>query len=244
MINLLTILVPFILYDSGIFWILLFLSISFCRYRFNRNRSLFFTSFIGNAALGITLSIHPFYYPLSTMAAFNIIIIVWSLIYNIKVRIWKQDVVFFTMELILILALGRTLAPNYSIISIVQLLFKWTSIYITFQVILIIVKLFIGYQVSTVVKGKMKKLKLLIYCLPRIEASFALNDLSAMGVNCAIFPGISDVMIKEVEFLKKKVLALEMRDRDTYEKATKEHEDYYKKNFVTRVVQKIFSRIR
>jgi len=178
------------------------------------------------------------------MAAFNIIIVLWSLIYNIKVRIWKQDVVFFTMELILIFALGRTLAPNYSIISIVQLLFKWTSLYITIQIILIVVKLFIGYRVSTAAEGKMKKLKLLIHCLPHIEASFALNDLSLMGVDRIIHPGISDVMLDEVEFLKKKVLALEKGDKDAYKKALKEHEDYYKKNFVTRAVQKLFSRIR
>lgn len=243
MTNLIIMIIPILGYNIH-FWLLLFLSVSLCRYRFNLYKPLLIVSFTGTAILGFLPQILRLSNPLEIMITFQVVITAWSLLYNLIHRLWKRDIVFLVMEPFLVIGLSRYFFNKFSSTIIMTGLFNWLVVYITIQIILIVVKLSIGYQVSTVVEGKMKKLKLLIYCLPRIEASLSLNDLSAMGVNCAIFPGISNVMIKEVEFLKQKVLALEMRDKDAYEKAVKEHEDYYKKNFVTRIVQKIFSRIR
>jgi len=156
----------------------------------------------------------------------QIILSIISLIYNIKNKLWNKDIVFIIMEplFVVIFCLYYFIIPLKDIyVGIVN----WSILYISLQFIGVCIKLIVGFYLSNHIENKLKRLKYLIYSIPRLEVSFSLNDLSFLGLEYAFHPLESDILIKESEFFNKKVIALTMNDYFAYKKLIKEHDKFH-----------------
>lgn len=242
MVNLIIMSIPVVGYYTDFhFWVLLFLAVAVCRYRFNQDKTIFVTSIIGTLVLSNPKFIFFAGITVKTFLLFQFFIGIWSLFYNIKKRIWKWDVVFFIMEPALMIIFVYYFITGFPVTTILNRLYYWISIYITIQVILIIAKVFIAYKISYKAENFWKRLKLLISYLPHIEPSFGLGDFATSGgaMYCSL-PTTLSIMIDEVEFTNDIVYAEMKGNVDEIKIIKKRREDVLKKTKFLKNILKMF----
>ena len=229
MLNILIISVPFICWNSGFFWTILFLSVAICRYRFNRNKILLYVSVIGT----LSLTVLPIYIklPIEVVWLFQIFVLSWSLIYYIIKRLWKRDIVFLIMEPFLLFLLGSYIIRRGFDLSFKVQIYTWLTVYITFQVLLVIIKILAAYKLAYKAENKRQRLKLLISYLPHIESSVGLSDFAVSGASLYfISPTPQSKMVDEIEHLRKIVYAEMKQDISEVKKVTDERNKSIKEN--------------
>jgi len=240
MINLIIMLIPLIGYNFH-FWFLLFLAVAICRYRFNRYKFLLIFALIGTTITGLFPIIIKLNDPQVILLSFQIIVTFWSLIYNIKKRIWKWDVVFFIMEPALLIILSYYFITGFPLTTVVNRLFYWISVYIVIQVLLILVKIFIAYKISYEAEDFRKRLKLLISYLPHIEPSFGLGDFATSGGAAYCSPPTTlTLCINKVELMKSIVYAEAKGDIDGIKNIKEKKKEYAEKSKIYERLFKVF----
>jgi len=194
MLNLILIFIPFLIYYLpdyvlGIrieyaFYPALYCVISVLRYRYNRVKWLLVLGVSGGLLL-------PFYYlvPFSQVQhifLFQVALVITSTYYTFRNKLWKKDFIFAIIEPALIPAFGvYFVVVNFpDLINIAPLTFlyssitRWALVYGVVQLILVFSKLTIGLRYALILDSDQPRFKLLAYCLPKIEASFGINDLA------------------------------------------------------------------
>jgi len=230
MINLILLLIPVLLKNIHLF-LFLFTALAIIRFRFNNKKLLFIVSIIGNAILfALPFFIkHPF--PTKDVILFNFIVSFWGLGLNIKYKLWVKDIVSTSMEPILSLILISNLFGLFWP-DIFPKLYNWLSLYFYIQISLILVKIYYSIKLSAILLSIKERLKLLIVYLRYIDPSFGLNELSSASHLHIIHPTTSDILIKEIEILNRKIFAIAKLDRQKIKDINKEYKNYVDKNSV------------
>ncbi len=246
----LLLLISFIVFkQSGYAYLILFLFITYARYTYNRNLNFFI----------ITALVTTFFYSLPLLMMYTVVrdtmiyvyffnlfdwidiefglqagLAVGSFIYGIWHKFWKNDVVFTILEPIFAIIFGGYVIRGGFYLEAGFQMDNWVYAYITFQSILIIIKAVIAMRASTGLRSLHKKWKMLIYSLPKIDASFGFNDLGLLNVSGIVHPTSEEVIIKEVEFMKEKTAALFEDNYKDLRKIEGKNKDFDKRYFKSR----------
>jgi len=120
-------------YQSGYFWDMLFLTVAICRLQCNRQGIFFWFSLFGTemilfSQIGIDIC---------ELLLFQMIICGTSFIYNLIIRAWRRDPLFFWMELILIVVLQGYFTEGTPATTLMNALHKWIGTYLALRGVLI-----------------------------------------------------------------------------------------------------------
>ncbi len=191
------------------FWSVLFLAVSIFRFKTNKSIPIFLVSLLF-ASIFFYLRYIPeeilivdhFTFAISIQVLISII----SHIYNFRKGYWKNDVVFLMLEPILMVIVSRYLIFGGFDPTVVYKLENWLTVYIYLQSAVVLAKIVIAYQTSSITHSAILKIKFILYNLPFINTSIGLNDMALLGVGNIVHPTNEDIFEKEVEFMKDKIL--------------------------------------
>ena len=143
---------------------------------------------------------------------------------------------FLIMEPFLLFLLGSYIIRRGFDLSFKVQIYTWLTVYITFQVLLVIIKILAAYKLAYKAENKRQRIKLLISYLPHIESSVGLGDFAVSGASLYfISPTPQSKMVDEIEHLRKIVYAEMKQDISEVKKITDERNKSIKEN-------KIFSK--
>ncbi|MFC1477608.1 hypothetical protein ACFL6L_03970 [candidate division KSB1 bacterium] len=180
--------------------------------------------------------------PFNYFLCFHLLIGAASFFYSWYLRLWKRDVVFAFMEPILFIGLMGYSYFNFHMDKIFILIYNWISLYLVIQLVLLTAKVAAGLRLSHAYFDWKMKFRYLIWSFPRIKASFSLNDLSLLGVDHVINPSKPDYLLKELEFTKRKVIALSENNPYFYESIIREEKEFQEKFRKSRLFQRMFKK--
>lgn len=235
MINIFFLSLPSLLYDVGFFWHSLFLAMAVCRYNFNKSMLMLNIGLVGVIVCGSLPFLWKWLAPVSwngvsikIIFGLQIILGLTSIAYSIKNKIWKNDILFTLMEPIYIVFFAGYMIQGGFKLNIVPQIYSWIIVYISLQALLLLIKLMVGIKLSVITGSLKKKLKIIMYVLPRLDASFGLNDLELLNpsISRLVQPTSEEIIAKEVELLKEKTLALIKDDYPEYKNLRKENDQY------------------
>ena len=228
MINTMLILIPFICWNSGFFWPLLFLAVTVIRFRFNRVRILLISGIFGALIAAVLPYCYSYFKPLNVIYiifGFQVILMTWSILYYLVKQLWKNDLVFLVMEPYLLWLLSGYIINEGFDMQFRQNIYTWLTVYIVFQLALVLIKILVAYNITSRVKSRMQRLRLVRSYLPYIEPNIGLGDFSLSGASLYIVePTCQSHIIGEFEHLTKIINAEMKQDIDAVKKITLEKE--------------------
>ncbi len=196
MLNLLLILLPIAVYLSPdivmgfriefYFYHSVFMVLAILRYKFNRSKSLLYLGILGVLLMEFY---RPGIFPFANfqqVLLYQVFILVISSYYTFRKKLWRKDFIFAIMEPAFVALFGIYFIyvsfPGLLDISPLAFMFsgmvRWAFVYGIVQLLLVVSKLVVGFKYALELDSNQPRFKLLAYCLPKIEASFGINDLA------------------------------------------------------------------
>ncbi len=177
--------------------------------------------------LGSQLSIYtpPFKLYLSSFVC----ICIFSIILNFKNKLWKKDIVFTIMEPAWHFAPCAYIFFT-SFFYTYRITIYWLTIYISLQLVLVIIKLYIIVYTTSIIKDRNERLKLIIVTLPLIKSSFGFNDLNLVLESHIVHSTPLDILQKEIDFMSQRILAITKYDINSLKKINRVYSEFRNKN--------------
>lgn len=201
MLNLLLISSCILFSRSAYFYLVLIMGFALCRFNVNRSKSLLIASFVFAWLPTIYYNYTSEYiYDVDIDNGILALILAISVIYNLKKKLWRKDIVFMVMEPILAVNFIYFAFTN-TYLPVISQFMNWIIIFISFQVVVLAGKYFYAYYNYRIEPAKLKDFKQFVISLINVDASVGFNDLRNLAYDYSVNQSVSDSIVLEFDSL-------------------------------------------